>query len=199
MKKQALNKDDWKELSATALLDIVSALVPGSIGLTLPIIGNVICSASGKKAYNHEMREIKQRIECLELTLQEEIKEELIRVGELVSEKYSKVENNHLPGEVYSVDAVEVIFRTELDFEMIENVQQSLNYYIKGGVDYDEFILDNSDTNCPVDIVYTTQNGAVFNLFDSVTRGEVQELLEDVDRIIQLEDGGNQIKRVILY
>lgn len=49
MKKQALNKDDWKELSATALLDIVSALVPGSIGLTLPIIGNVICSASGKR------------------------------------------------------------------------------------------------------------------------------------------------------
>lgn len=145
------------------------------------------------------MREIKQRIECLELTLQEEIKEELIRVGELVSEKYSKVENNHLPGEVYSVDAVEVIFRTELDFEMIENVQQSLNYYIKGGVDYDEFILDNSDTNCPVDIVYTTQNGAVFNLFDSVTRDEVQELLADVDKIIQLEDGGNQIKRVILY
>lgn len=194
-----LNKEDWKELTATALLDVVSALVPGPIGITLPIIGNVICSASGKKTYNCEMREIKQQIERLELTVQEEIKEKLMRVGELVSETHSKEENCHFPGEIYSVDVVEVIFRTELNCDLIENVQQSLNYYIKGGVDYDEFTLDNGDTNCPVDIVYTTQNGAVFNLLDSVTRNDVQELLEDVDRIIQMEDRGNQIKRVILY
>ncbi len=199
MKKQALNKDDWKELSAIALLDVVSALVPGTIGITLPIIGNVICSASSKKAYNCEMRELKQRIEHLGSTVQEEIKKELMRVGELVSQTYSKEENYHLPGEVYSIDAVEVIFRTELDHDIIENIQQSLNYYIKGGIAYDELTLDNDDTNCPVDIVYTTQNGAVFNLLVSVTRDDVQELLADVDRIIQLEDCDNQIKRVILY
>ena len=108
-------------------------------------------------------------------------------------------QERNLRKEIYSVDAVEIIFRVELDIDLIERMQQVLYAYIKGGVDCGDRWLDNEDSNCPVDMVYTTESGAVFNLLDSVTRADVQALLEDVDMLIHAEDCGNQIKSVILY
>ena len=130
---------------------------------------------------------------------QEQVKEELLRIGDLEEMTHPEEQERNLRKEIYSVDAVEIIFRVELDIDLIERMQQVLYAYIKGGVDCGDRWLDNEDSNCPVDMVYTTESGAVFNLLDSVTRADVQALLEDVDMLIHAEDCGNQIKSVILY
>lgn len=196
-----LNTEDRKMLSASALLDMVSALVPGPIGVTLPIIGNVLLSAIDKIGYHrdHDMAAIQEQVNRMSSDEQEQVKEELLRIGDLEEMTHPEEQERNLRKEIYSVDAVEIIFRAELDIDLIERMQQVLYDYIKGGVDCGDRWLDNEDSNCPVDMVYTTESGAVFNLLDSVTRADVQALLEDVDMLIHAEDCGNQIKSVILY
>ena len=60
--KPDLTKEDYKKLTASLLLDVVAAAVPGPVSVVLPSIGNVLLSAKDAE----EMNKIKRKIAELE-------------------------------------------------------------------------------------------------------------------------------------
>lgn len=183
-----LSKDEIKDLTASALLEVVAAVVPKPIGVVLPVIGNTILSAKNTI-------ELNERFDSLEESQQKLIKEELEKIYDV---HIRRQENSCT--EMYSIDVVEMFFREELSFDELREMNKALEYYCSNeGLSYDNEFFCNSDTCALVDSYYIYSDSVIFNLDVPSIREDVQELVNDIDEILKIETSLNQIKKMNFY
>lgn len=199
MKRNSLSMESKKRISAGALLDIVAAALPGPLGVTIPFIGNVLLAINDKSRDRQEMDCIKKKIDKLQQSQQEEIKEALLRLDvweAVIQEQEQRGKKNEM---IYSVDAVEILFRGMLDPDWIMEMQELISDFISEGVEFEDGSLNSNSLNCPVDDAYTSQEGVILNFSVPISREDLNLVLERVDMLVQSIDIGNQVKSVILY
>lgn len=199
MKRNSLSMESKKRISAGALLDIVAAALPEPLGVTIPFIGNVLLAINDKSRDRQEMDCIKKKIDKLQQSQQEEIKEALLRLDvweAVIQEQEQRGKKNEM---IYSVDAVEILFRGMLDPDWIMEMQELISDFISEGVEFEDGSLNSNSLNCPVDDAYTSQEGVILNFSVPISREDLNLVLERVDMLVQSIDIGNQVKSVILY
>lgn len=187
MKLKDLTKDDIKNMTAVALLDVVAALELGPVSLVLPILGNIVLSMK-------ESGEWKKQIEALENSQKEQIKRELERIYEkLVAEK------NVCAMEMRKVDALELFFRGELSEAEFQDINDYLSMYRSKGISLDNEEYCNGDYGVIIDSYYLLTDRIGLDLVDPCEKESVMKLVDLIDRMLNDVSGCNEVKKILFY
>lgn len=190
------NKDEVEKLSASALLQIVSLLVPPPVGLFLPVLGMVAISAIQDSKQESVIKEIQEQIDRLKDEQQNEIKNTL----KIIIDKY---ENKELfeTKEISEINAMCISLRLPISKASDEDelLKRIAGYIKSDSTNEDIFELEDYWDEVCVSSFFIDANEIIFTLHETKKREEINEFLENINRIIKRVDEKNGIKSIMYY
>lgn len=184
-----------KKLSEAAfpeVLNLLPNIIPGTLGMTLPFIGNVYLNFKQNEEQTlikSEIEELKNKINTLDNEKQEKI---LAKIRE-ICKKYLEcgLEDSAKSVEIYTVDNFKIVFRDE------EYVIDCMNALLDARDNEESYTYQYTDT------IFSLNNSIIVNLLEYQKRSDLEELLVEIEDIINetcdVTWGKSPIKEIHFY